>query len=482
MSSETVALRLAVVGHTNTGKTSLLRTLTRDANFGEVRNSPGTTRHVEGVRLSVDDAPVVEFFDTPGMEDSMALLDYLERLKQPGERLSGPDSLKRFLETPEATGRFEQEARVLRQLLASDAGLYVIDVRDPVLAKHEDELRVLARTGKPLLPVLNFLRSDSQRINEWREALAKVGLHAIAEFDTVAPSLGGESQLYERLALLLGNNHSVELQALISDVQAQRQQRLADAWRILADMLVDVAAWRISSDADEAAIQESLQRMHKEVRQREERCVKALLKRFNFSSRDYLADELPFDGSRWETDLFHPEILKDMGIHVGKGVAAGALAGATIDMLTLGFSLGSGTVIGAAAGGLWQGFDKWGQRLLGKWRGQIELSVDEGVIRVLGLRQSALIRALDARGHAAQVPIAIARSFLTAQAETSEQSDTETAINWHKGQLPDVLLEARKHVVWSTMLGQYQPSARREQVVVELATLLSQPNTTAMTS
>ncbi|HLS42613.1 MAG TPA: GTPase, partial [Paenalcaligenes sp.] len=46
MSSETVALRLAVVGHTNTGKTSLLRTLTRDANFGEVRNSPGTTRHV----------------------------------------------------------------------------------------------------------------------------------------------------------------------------------------------------------------------------------------------------------------------------------------------------------------------------------------------------------------------------------------------------------------------------------------------------
>src|SRR5690606_14877432 len=295
---------------------------TRDANFGEVRNSPGTTRHVEGVRLSVDDAPVVEFFDTPGMEDSMALLDYLERLKQPGERLSGPDSLKRFLETPEATGRFEQEARVLRQLLASDAGLYVIDVRDPVLAKHEDELRVLAQTGKPLLPVLNFLRSDSQRINEWREALAKVGLHAIAEFDTVAPSLGGEAQLYERLALLLGNEHSVELQALIRDVQEQRQQRLADAWRMLADMLVDVAAWRISSNSDEAAIQESLQRKHNEVRQREERCVKALLKRFNFSSRDYLANELPFDGSRWETDLFHPEILKDMGIHVGKGVAA----------------------------------------------------------------------------------------------------------------------------------------------------------------
>lgn len=190
MNSEAVALRLAVVGHTNTGKTSLLRTLTRDANFGEVRNSPGTTRHVEGVRLSIDDTPVVELFDTPGIEDSMALLEYVERLAQPGERLDGPSGLRRFLEMPEAVGRFEQEARVLRQLLASDAGLYVIDVRDPVLAKHEDELHILARSGKPILPVLNFIRSPEQRIDEWRSALATVGLHAIAEFDTVAPALG----------------------------------------------------------------------------------------------------------------------------------------------------------------------------------------------------------------------------------------------------------------------------------------------------
>ena len=32
----TKPLKLAVVGHTNVGKTSLLRTLTRDVGFGEV--------------------------------------------------------------------------------------------------------------------------------------------------------------------------------------------------------------------------------------------------------------------------------------------------------------------------------------------------------------------------------------------------------------------------------------------------------------
>ena len=89
------ALTLAVVGHTNTGKTSLLRTLTRDAAFGQVSNSPGTTRHVEGARLTVDDEALVELFDTPGLEDSMALLDFMDQLRQPGERIDGRGGIRR---------------------------------------------------------------------------------------------------------------------------------------------------------------------------------------------------------------------------------------------------------------------------------------------------------------------------------------------------------------------------------------------------
>src|SRR5690606_13306809 len=135
-------VRIAVVGHTNTGKTSLLRTLTRDPDFGTVSDSPSTTRHVEAVALLSHGTPLIELYDTPGMEDAMTLLDYLDRLQQPGERPDGPARIARFLETREAAQRFEQEAKVLRQLLASDAALYVIDARDPVLGKHRDELEI----------------------------------------------------------------------------------------------------------------------------------------------------------------------------------------------------------------------------------------------------------------------------------------------------------------------------------------------------
>ena len=52
-------LHIAVVGHTNAGKTSLLRTLTRQVAFGEVSDRPGTTRHAESIELRVDGAAAV---------------------------------------------------------------------------------------------------------------------------------------------------------------------------------------------------------------------------------------------------------------------------------------------------------------------------------------------------------------------------------------------------------------------------------------
>src|SRR3546814_19036330 len=81
--------------------------------------------------------------------------------------------------------------------------------------------------------------------------------------------------------------------------------------------------------------------LRRKLRERESACVRALLKRYNFSVRDFPAHALPLEGERWGMDLFHPQALKDVGIHVGKGMAAGAMAGATLDAFTAGLSLGT---------------------------------------------------------------------------------------------------------------------------------------------
>jgi len=447
-------LKLAVVGHTNVGKTSLLRTLTRDVGFGEVSHRPSTTRHVEGARLSVDGQALLELYDTPGLEDAIALLDYLERLERPGERLDGPARLARFLDGSEARQRFEQEAKVLRQLLASDAGLYVIDAREPVLAKYRDELEVLASCGKPLLPVLNFVSSAQHREPEWREALARLGLHALVRFDSVAPPEDGERRLYESLALLLESARG-QLERLIVDQQAQRLARQQSAKRLIAELLIDCAACRRSVASDADLEHQAISQLRDAVRQREQRCVEALLKLYAFRAQDAAASDLPLLDGRWGDDLFNPDTLKQLGVRVGGGIAAGAAAGAGVDLLVGGLTLGAAALAGAIAGGALQTARSYGNRLMGKLKGQRELTVDDNVLRLLALRQRQLLQAINQRGHAAMDSIRI----------TTPQDKT-----WREGKLPEALSKARAYPQWSSLNTNPRLSqAERQEQIEQLA-------------
>ncbi|MFA4912045.1 MAG: GTPase/DUF3482 domain-containing protein [Burkholderiaceae bacterium] len=457
------ALQLAVVGHTNTGKTSLARTLARDTRFGRVDDSPGTTRHVEGIRLTIEGEQAIEWFDTPGMEDSVALRDYIDTLCA-GERLDGPDQIRRFLNAPEASRRFEQEARVLNKMLHTDAALYVIDARDPVLAKHRDELALLAACGKPILPVLNFTSAPAHRAQAWRDAMARLGLHVQADFDTVLPPLDGEAQLYDRLAILL-DAHGTALRALSASLGRQRAARRTDAQRLLANLLIDAAALHASCVPDDASVAAATDDLRTRIRTREQQFVEAVLTHFRFGHDDYLPSDLPLAGERWGMDLFHPQALKDMGIQVGTGVAAGAAAGAAVDLMTAGLSLGTGTLVGAAAGGAWTSLERLGKRMAGKLRGHREISVDDAVLRLLAVRGRALIAALDRRGHAATQPLVL-----------DQTDDATNDAAWRKGPLPDALKEARSRPEWSALSDAYEEDDRRRKVVDHLVAALARPD------
>ncbi|HKM38150.1 MAG TPA: GTPase/DUF3482 domain-containing protein [Thiopseudomonas sp.] len=460
MNKSLAPLKLAVVGHTNVGKTSLLRTLTRDVGFGAISHRPSTTQHVEGARLSVDGEALIELYDTPGFEDAVALYEYIEQLPRSGERLDGPELIQRFLSSSEARQRFEQEAKVLRQLLQSDAGFYVIDAREPVLAKYRDELAILAMCGKPLLPVLNFINSPEQRESAWREVLARLGLHAVVRFDTITPPVDGEQRLYENLSLVLDSQRP-RLQRLIDYNQAQVQVRRSAAYRLIAELLIDISACRRSVHPDR--LEQAIQELHNDVRQREQRCVEALLKLYAFRKDDAHANALPLEEGRWGDDLFNPATMKQMGIKVGGGMAAGAATGAGIDLMTGGLSLGMATVVGAAVGGLTQTFRNYGDRLKGKWRGERELTVNDSTLRLLAIRQQRLLNALELRGHAAQERI---------------QMQTPQEQHWRKGELAQPLITARAYSAWSSLNGRKpQQDTERTQAVESLASNLIQQHT-----
>ena len=395
-------LRIAIVGHTNAGKTSLLRTLTRNVDFGEVSDRPGTTRHAETIDLRIDGREAVRFIDTPGLEDSVALLEYLQQLD--GE--SRPAKVRAFLAGPEARASFEQEAKVLRALIGeADAAMVVIDTREPVLPKFRAEIEILTWCAKPVMPVLNFVRYLNSRRDEWHQMLLEAGLHARVEFDVVAPFNGSEQQLYSDLATLLPARRA-QLNGIVEALAQQARERRLAACRVVASALIDVAAMRRALPAEEFA-DETRQKafvraFQDDVRRHARHAVDELLAVFAFRASDAEMNELPQLAGRWEDDLFNPELLKKAGKRLGLGAMIGAGIGAVADVAMAGLSLGAATTLGATLGGAASGGWRplW-RKLENRLNGVQELTVEDPVLLVLADHLLDLARALEQRGHAA---------------------------------------------------------------------------------
>ena len=397
-------LRIAVVGHTNAGKTSLLRTLTRRRDFGEVSPRPGATRHTEAVDLVAQGRVLVEFWDTPGLEDAVGLEGELQAFSgTPTERL------QQFLASPLATGDFEQEAKVIRALLGElDAAMLVIDCREPVLPKYQAEMRLLAACAKPIFPVMNHVAAPGAQLALWQQAMREAGLHAHAVFDAVAPFAGAEQTLYADLASLLPQRRTqlVAVRDALADEARLRQQA---AVRIAAQSLVDVAQLRELVALDELKEPRRKQLILDAFQQRVMHALQApqarLLDVYGFEPGDAQMAELRSMAGDWADDVFNPALLKQVGLRLGKGAAIGAAVGAVADVALAGLSLGTGMALGATVGGIAsQGWKPAWALLRNRLNGQQSLRLEDAALCLLAQRWLDLIAALDTRGHANAMP------------------------------------------------------------------------------
>jgi GTPase Era involved in 16S rRNA processing len=431
-------LKIAVVGHTNTGKTSLLRTMTRDAEFGEVSNRAATTRDVEGTTLFIDEVPVLKLYDTPGLEDSSGLLEHVDRLRR-RTNSDWTDAILAFLDDDEASEAFRQEATALSQLLSCDIALYVIDARDTVHGKLKDELEILGRSGRPILPVLNFVADPEAQPDLWRAQLARVNMHAVAAYDTVVLDELNELQLYEKLRTLL-DPFKETLEAVIADVTARRAALRRASATLIANLLIDAAAYVLTVSSERPEDQEDgLECLKRTLREGEQHCVDALLELHRFKPGDYLSETLPIEGGVWGLDLFSPESLTEFGLTTGTAAATGALAGLAVDAMVGGMTLGAAALTGAAIGGLAGAVSSRGRELLDGLRGYRELRVENQTLALLAHRQIALVRALLRRGHASQERLRLS------------ENDMEEDKGALTQRLLKLLNEARHHSGWSRL-------------------------------
>ncbi len=395
-------LDIAVVGHTNTGKTSLIRTMLRSTKFGKIEDAAGTTRHVERATIFAGSKAVLNLHDTPGIEDAYALRGQLQTMAAQNKHLTQYELLEKFVTDIAINDPLEQEAKVVRQVLRSDVLLYVIDVREPVLEKYLVEIEILSKAMKPIIPVFNFITAHRAELDLWRKKLAAFNIHTSLELDTVAFAFEAEKRLYQKIQSLV-EVHYHRLQQLI-DYRAEVWNRLCQSGaKRIAELIVTVACYRESkSDHDEAVDMPSATlKLQDFIRQAEHRCLRDLLAMFNFSDKDVALQKIPVQDGRWQLDLFAPGVLKAYGLDVGSSALKGAAAGAGIDLMVGGLSLGAASVLGALAGTGWSTFKRYGKEIRAKIQGTQWLCADDNTLQLLYLRQQQLLDRLMHRGHAA---------------------------------------------------------------------------------
>lgn len=424
------AVKICVIGHTNTGKTSLLRTLLRDVYFGEIKDETATTRHVEKAVIENQGEILLELFDTPGLEDASGVLDWLEDHTQ--TRQDGIDRLKAFLKADILA--FNQEIKVLRQILASDLAVYVIDAREPTLGKYQDELTLLSWTAIPIMPVFNFIhQADAQNLKTWQSLLARKNLHIVAKFDSVAFQFTDEMILWQNLSLMLSNLNqtgSQTLQRLMNQRQTDWQKLAQQGNEKIADFLINVSAFCILIDkqADPNPI---LAQMQNQVLHAEQKLHTDLLQLYQFYNHETLTETLQIQST--QANPFDLDQIKYYGLKTTSGATLGSLIGVGIDVLAFGTTLGLGTFLGGLAGGLLPNKQNLSQQITGK----VKLYIDTNTIIILAMRAIHLHQNLRQLGHA--------------NPQTRIQQNTKPYPQpiWKPEKLPAPLKKARHHPEWS---------------------------------
>jgi small GTP-binding protein len=446
-----VSISLLVVGHANTGKTSLIRTLLRRQDFGDVSDRAGTTRHVESVKINIEHQTIVTLTDTPGFEDSIGLWDI--RHAEPFRSFQGADWLGPFCDSHFAQDEFEQEAKILKQLTSTDIILYVIDIRQAPLGKYLDELSLLASANKPIIPILNFSATPSAHLDAWRKVLAERHLHAVVKYDSVAFYFEDEKRLYQSIQSLMPEHYDAVNQ-LVTSREDTAQLRLTMATNQLAELLIKAASSRLECAQYPPEIAESTVFENK-IRQLEQHYITQLLRLYEFQQADLVVSPLAIQNDRWQQDIFEAQTLKEWGIDTGTSALTGAAIGAGIDVMSAGLTLGTATTIGAILGATWKTGQHYKDTLKSKLTNRHYLCLDNATLTLLCLRGLTAIQHLHQRGHASQ---------------QSYQLITPSKDNEFIDQMKPFWKQAQQHPEWEkNTLPESHPTLKNIQTVLEKA-------------
>jgi len=414
---------VATIGPTNEGKTSILRTLTGDPNFGMVNAFSGTTVRAEIQKVFYRGiAEILQLVDSPGFQTSGEILEALT--EDPEVEANGGafgiDDVLRVI--PKKDDDYRHDLRAWNEVARCDIVILVANVvEDPNQSLIRNTLNILKNVAKPVVVAYNNVRSDDGADEtasdgapfgdyraDWNAILEKNGFHLIQTYDAHRRSFEDEIALFEKIAVLVRDPLQRRvLQLETEDRRAREARRIENSRAIVAELLLDVAAYReIETNVARENWRARLERLEETLKQnvvrREHEAHLALLETWGFRLGVLERETLVVDDVANETDqLFGAEARRHFKLGGGVGAAVGAAVGAVVDVGTAGLSLGGGAALGAFVGGVLGGGGAafYNRRYDAKGK-KLTVRPDKDVAVVLTSRAVDLIQKLQTRGKA----------------------------------------------------------------------------------
>ncbi|MHA3771994.1 GTPase/DUF3482 domain-containing protein [Verrucomicrobiota bacterium sgz303538] len=336
----------ATLGAVNHGKSSVVSTL---AENDQVRISamPGET--VECQRFSLGDLFV--FYDTPGFQNAT---EALEELRPAGNARDPLQQFREFIARHKGEPEYEAECYLFEPVVDGAGIIYVVDGSRPVLDINLSEMEILRLTGAPRLAIINRTSKDDH-VADWKRRL---GLHfnAVREFNAHYATFADRIELLETLAGI-EQSWKPKLSKAVQVLREGWEARLEECAEVMVELLEESLRHRETSML-KSDLSSHRKQLGEELKERYMKAVAGIESRSHERIISLFGHRLVKAGQTSEhlfaNDLFSDETWQMFGLDskqlVAAGAVAGAVAGASVDVLTAGHTLLAGSAIGAAVG------------------------------------------------------------------------------------------------------------------------------------
>lgn len=338
---------IAIIGHPNEGKSSVLSTLAEDDTV-RVSPFPGETTRCRTFPIVIDGREIMRFTDTPGFQNPARLL---AELRRSGE--SGQAGLRHLVELTGNRLEFREDHELLQPLVRGAGVIYVVDGSRPLRQIDTAEMELLRLIGRPRMAVINCKRDGQGFLQAWKDEL---GQH----FNSWRLFNAHRATYAERIDLLtalqaIDQDWQPVLTEVVRAFQQDWQRRCRRSAEIICTLLGEVLALQLTQECrpedDEQALQARLLKRYgaavAQLEKKAQQQIRTLFKHNIFNC------ELP-PHSILHEDLLSERTWQLLGLTrqqlVLLGLFSGAAVGAGVDVAALGHGLGLFTALGGAAG------------------------------------------------------------------------------------------------------------------------------------